>query len=99
MPSVRISPVEKLRRIWTPGREIEEVVANLDPQTQLDNIIRDTLYAICQQHGPQRITLGSELSPFVIKGVLRWEIVHGPGPEHLPELRHREMTVWVEDGD
>jgi hypothetical protein len=99
MPPVRISPIEKLRRIWTPGREIEEVVAELEPRTELDSIIRDTLYSILMQHGPQRINLGSDVEPFIISGTLRWEVVHGPGPDSMPELRRREMTIWVENGD
>jgi hypothetical protein len=95
VPSVRISPVEKLRRIWTPGREVEEVVARLDPQTELDSMIRHILHAIVQQHGTVKIDLGSEMDPVLNVGSLRWEIVHGPGP--VPEIRRRELTVWIEE--
>lgn len=97
MPQVRISPIEKLRRIWTPGREVEEVIARLEPQTELDSMIRHILHAIVQQHGPQTIQLGSEVEPIWNSGILRWETIHGPGPETMPEIRRRELTVWVEE--
>jgi hypothetical protein len=95
VPATRISPIEKLRRIWTPGREIEELVHNLEPQTELDSMIRHFLHAICQQHGPQRVRLGSEMQPELNFGTLRWEIIHGPGP--VEEMREREVTIWIED--
>jgi len=98
MPSVKIHPIEKLRRIWTPGSEIEEIIAELEPRSQLDSMVRHILHAICQQHGPQRISLGSEVEPVQNFGSLRWEIIHGPGPDEMPEIRTRELTVWVEEG-
>jgi hypothetical protein len=90
---VKLHPVERLRRVWTPGREIEELVHRLDPRTELDSAIRHILHAVVQQHGPQRISLGSELQPLENVGSLRWEIIHGPGPD---EIRQRELTIWIE---
>jgi hypothetical protein len=89
VPSVRISPVEKLRRIWTPGREVEELVARLEPQSELDSMIRHLLHAICQQKGSMTINLDD----FNI-GTLRWEVIH-----HEPSpgvVGRREVTIWVE---
>lgn len=92
----RVHPVEKLRRIWTPGREIEEVVAQLDPQTDLDSQIRDILHRAVQQRGPVTLEIGSEVEPILNTGTLRWEIIHGPGHDDFPELRRRQIAVWVE---
>lgn len=96
MPSVKIHPVEKLRRIWTPGREVEEVIARLEPQTELDSMVRHILHAVIQQHGSCRIDLGSEVQPNLNEGTLRWEIIHGPGPDEMPEIRKREISIWIE---
>jgi hypothetical protein len=89
-------PVEKLRRIWTPGREIEEVVARLDPQTELDSMVRHFFTAIVQELGSVKLDLGSEANPRLNTGTIRWEIVHGPAPEERPDLRNREVTIWHE---
>lgn len=91
-----MNPVEKLRRIWTPGREIEEVVARLDPATYLDSQIRQGFHLVIQQKGPQTIDIGSEIDPVLCAGTLRWEIVHGPGADEAPELRRRQLAVWIE---
>lgn len=32
--------IERTRRVWTPRREVEELVADLSPQTELDSEIR-----------------------------------------------------------
>jgi hypothetical protein len=91
-----VAPLEKLRRIWSPGREIEEVVANLEPSTYLDSQIRQALHLVIQQKGPQTIDIGSEIDPSLCEGTLRWEMVHGPGPDEAPELRRRQLAIWVE---
>lgn len=95
MPATRISPIEKLRRIWTPGREVEEIVHALNPQTELDSMIRHLLHAIVQTEGPKTLNLGSEINPNMNTGTLRWEVVHGPGPD-VPEARPRQVIIWVE---
>ena len=91
-----LHPIEKLRRIWTPGREIEEIIVRLDPQTEVDSMIRDFLHRAIQQCGPVVLNLGSEADPIENVGVLRWEIVHGPGFDEHPELRARQVAIWVE---
>ena len=93
---MKIHPVEKLRRIWTPGREIEEVVSQLEPQTELDSMVRDILHRMIEQRGPVTLELGSEVDPIFNTGTLRWEIIHGPGHDDYPELRHRQISVWIE---
>jgi hypothetical protein len=97
MPAIKIHPVEKLRKIWTPGREIEELVAKLDPQTELDSMVRHFLHALIQQHGPRTIELGSSEEPVLNTGVLRWEIIHGPGFDDAPHLRRRQAALWIEE--
>lgn len=96
MSAVKISPLEKLRRIWTPGREIEEVISQLEPQTYLDSQIRQILHLLVDQKGGQTIDIGSEIDPVRCEGTLRWEIVHGPGVDEAPELRRRQLAIWVE---
>jgi len=91
---VKSSPVERLREIWTPDREVAELFADLDPQTELDSLIRHFFHAIIQRQGSVTLDLGSELHPQVNTGQIRWEIVHGPGP--TPELRPRQVTIWHE---
>lgn len=79
--------VERLRRIWTPEREIEELFADLSPSTALDSQLRDFLCRIVDQ-APGRsvkINLTGDVRPFN----LRWEIVHSGG--------YRECTLWAED--
>ena len=63
--AVHISPLERLRRIWTPGREIEELVYNLDPRTELDSMVRDFLHRTVQQRGAVTLVIeqhGTELA-------------------------------------
>ena len=91
---MKIDPIERLRRIWTPGREVEEITHALNPQTELDSMVRDILHKIVQGEGVKTIDLGSEIDPNLNTGVLRWEVFHGPGP--TPELRRRTLTIWVE---
>lgn len=90
-----ISPVEKLRKVWTPTREIEEVVHALDPQTELDSQIRDYLHRAVQQFGPMKLLLELRGEPVLNTGSLRFEIVHFAPTENTPG--HREVTLWIED--
>lgn len=88
------SPVEKLRVAWTPGQEVEEVVAELNPQTELDSMIRDWFFKLIDKLGPQTLILGMGDVPALNEGTLRWEIVH-----HAPKVGgagRREVTIWVE---
>lgn len=81
--------VERLRRIWTPRREVEELFARLDPGSELDSMLRDFLHRALQQCGP--VTLGLDEPN---RGTLRWEIVHH---EPVPgQVGRREVSLWVE---
>lgn len=84
-----LKPLEKLRTIWTPGREIEELVHSLEPGTELDSMIRDYLHRTIQQRGP--VTLSLDVPN---QGTLRWEIIHyEPTPG---TTGRREISIWVE---
>lgn len=77
------NPFEMLRRIWTPGREIEEVIHKLDPSTELDSIIRDFFCRLMEQK-VQKVTLDLDQPN---TGDLRWEIVmDGSG--------RRQVSIW-----
>ena len=87
--------VEKLRRIWTPDSEVEEVVAELSPQTQMDSLIRDWLHRVCEQNGPQTVLLGMGEDLLPTTGMLNFSIVtYEPRPGKSGQ---REVTIWVED--
>lgn len=92
-----IAPIEKLRRIWTPQREIEEVVGRLNPQSELDSMIRDFVHRIIEQKGPQTLILGFGSEPVLNTGTLRWEIIHHEMPNGV--VGRREVSLWVEDKD
>jgi len=86
-----VHPVEKLRRIWTPQREIEEIFANLDPQTELDSMIRDFLARIIVQHHGGSVRLSLEGQNV---GSMRWEIVHHEASPGV--VGGAEATIWIE---
>lgn len=82
--------VERLRAIWTPRSEVAELFADLDPQTEVDSMIRHFLHATIQQTGPRTLSLDD-----LNVGTLRWEVVH-----HEPRpgsTGRREVTLWIED--
>jgi hypothetical protein len=84
-----VSPFEKLRRIWTPDRELQEHMTNLEPQSELDSIIREYFHRTVIQYGPIKLNLD-----FPMTGSIRWEVV-----QHLPEngtVGAREVTIWHE---
>jgi len=81
--------VEKIRRIWTPERELIELAVDDAPQTELDSIVRDFLHRHVQQHGPVRLVLERDGEQVLNYGVLRWEIAGVPG--------YREVSIWIEE--
>lgn len=81
--------IERLRRIWTPGSEVEELVHALNPQTELDSMIRDLLHRTIQQTDSVTLDLDA-----LNTGTLRWEIVHHELPNGLPG--RREVSIWIE---
>jgi hypothetical protein len=87
-------PVEKLRKIWSPEMEAAEMFADLNPQTELDSMVRHLLHAILEQvvKGPVQVNL-EQLNT----GTLRWEIVH---PQLAPAVHGpKTCIVWVEGAD
>lgn len=79
------NPVEVLRRIWTPEREVEEISADMQPQTALDSMVRDLLCRVIMQRGPVTLDMDAEN-----RGRLRWEIV-----AHETSGR-RQVSIWIE---
>lgn len=86
MASTRLSPVERLRRIWTPEREIDEIFSDLSPASALDSQIREWFSRIIDAESTVTIDLTEPVPPFNI----RWNIVH-----HEDSGR-REVTIWKE---
>jgi len=66
-------PVERLRRIWTPEREIYERFDSLEPSTELDSIIRELLSRTIQQLGSIQLDASQPATGFI-----RWEKVDTP---------------------
>lgn len=85
-------PIEALRKVWTPGKEIEEIFSELSPGSELDSIVRTLFHAVIQKVGSITVDLGSEKFPYINTGTIRWEEVHGPGP--ATPMRRREVTIW-----
>lgn len=79
--------VEKLRRIWTPDREVEELFADLSPQSALDSEIRDYFSRIMFLH--KQITL--DISDPVPEFNIRWNVIHTPPPNP-----RRQVSIWIE---
>lgn len=92
-----IRPVEKLREIWSPDREVVEVVQSLDPTSTMDSLRADWLHRICEQKGPQTLVLGHGDTALLNTGTLRFEIVHHQPSPGVPG--RRELTLWVEKGE
>lgn len=79
---------ESLRRIWSPGREIDQVVADLDPQSELDSLIRDYFSRIVFK--AKTITLDLDEPNH---GTVNWEVVSVPiGNGQFK----KQATIWWE---
>lgn len=81
-----LSPVERLRRIWTPDREILERVENLEPQTEVDSIVRELFSRMVKEQ--RHVTL-SRREP--VDGEIRWEFINR---EIAPGIYEPEVSVW-----
>jgi hypothetical protein len=93
----RLHPVERLRQIWTPDREVHEITANLDPGTELDSMVRDLLHRIIEQKGPVTVKLTQGDQAILNTGNLRWEVVTH---ELMPGITgHREVSLWIEEDE
>lgn len=79
------APFEKLRRIWSPEREIEQLFSNLDPQTALDSQIRDFFSRIIDKIGYLELDITDPVPQFDI----RMEIVNTPPPNS-----RRKVSIW-----
>lgn len=81
-----VSPIEKLRRIWTPEKEVYELADKLEPSTELDSLIRDFLCRIMEQR-LHSVTLDMSVSN---TGNVRWEIVTHE------QSGKQQVTIWWE---
>jgi len=82
---MKLHPVERLRQIWTPEREIEELFTDLSPGSELDSQIRDFFSRIIDREGSITLDITDPVPDFMI----RWEIIHTPPPE-----ARRKITIW-----
>lgn len=80
-----LHPVEALRRIWTPQREVEEFFADLSPQSALDSEIRDYFSRIIDKYGSITLDVTEPTREFGI----RWNVVHTKPPN-----ARRLVTIW-----
>jgi hypothetical protein len=80
-----IHPIEALRKIWTPEREVDQLFSDLSPGTALDSEIRDYFSRIIDQAGSIKLDITDPTPCFNI----RWEIVHTPPPGS-----RRYVTIW-----
>ena len=83
MPSFH--PIEALRRIWTPEREVEELFANLAPGTALDSEIRDFFCRIIDKYGTVELDITDPPPHFMVN----WNVIHTPPPNS-----RRMVTIW-----
>jgi len=79
------NPVERLRRIWTPEREIEEVFSDLSPGTALDSEIRDYFCRIIDKYGSIELDITDPPAQFMVN----WSVIHTPPPNS-----RRKVTIW-----
>lgn len=82
---MKLHPVERLRQIWTPEREIDEIFSDLSPGTALDSEIRDYFSRIIDREGTITLDITDPVPPFEI----RWEVIHTQPPN-----ARRKVTIW-----
>lgn len=80
------NPIEALRRVWTPEREVEQLFSDLSPGTALDSEIRDYFSRMMLMQGTVTIDITDPVPPFDI----RWEVIHTPPPN-----ARRQVTIWI----
>lgn len=73
MPSSRETwqPVERLREIWTPEREVYEVFDKLEPGTRLDSIVRELFSRTVMHVGEIKLDVTDP-----VRGYVRWEQIN-----------------------
>lgn len=79
------NPIEALRQIWTPEREVDELFSDLSPGSALDSEIRDYFSRIIERFGTITLDITDPVPPFDI----RWEVVHTEPPSS-----RRFVTIW-----
>jgi hypothetical protein len=79
------NPIEALRQIWTPEREVDELFAVLAPGSALDSEIRDYFSRMVERFGTITLDITDPVPPFEI----RWEVVHTQPPNS-----RRMVTIW-----
>lgn len=80
--------IESLRRIWTPEREVEQLTANLDPQTELDSAVREYFSRIIQEAKTVTLDLSGPTH-----GTVNWEVVSVPNGNGT---FRQQVTIWWE---
>jgi len=78
-------PVERLRRIWTPDKELYERADSLDPGTELDSQIRELFSRIVERVGSIELDVTDP-----VRGYIRWEKISGPDGRSY-------VTVWYQE--
>jgi hypothetical protein len=76
------APVERLRRVWTPEKELYELADKLEPSTELDSKIRELFSRMAMRVGS--IELDVTEPTF---GYVRWEEIQIPSGRRI-------VTVW-----
>jgi hypothetical protein len=59
------TPVERLRRIWTPNREVYELADSLQPSTELDSKIREYFSRVIREVGSIQIDVTDPVDGFI----------------------------------
>ena len=81
------NPIEALRKVWTPEREIDQLFSDLSPQTALDSEIRDYFSRMILKYGTVTLDITHPVPQFNI----RWEVIHTQPPN-----ARRQVTIWRE---
>jgi len=84
---MRLHPVEALRRIWTPEREIDQLFSDLSPGSALDSEIRDYFCRIIDKYGSIELDITDPVPPFMVN----WNVIHTE-----PPYSRRMVTIWKE---
>jgi hypothetical protein len=75
-------PVERLRRIWTPEREVYEIIDKIDPGSAVDSVIRELFSRMVKQVGAIQLDVTDP-----VDGFIRWEVVRAGPRQHV-------VSVW-----
>lgn len=76
------APVERLRRVWTPDKELYELADKLDPGSELDSKIRELFSRMAMKLGTIEVDTTDPTFGFI-----RWE-------EIQMQNGRRKTTIW-----